>query len=53
MTPILREDVECFGDTTCYSLAFGVPAALMAIALVIIVLGYVTQLWTVIVITEL
>ena len=39
VTPILREDVECFGDTTCYSLAFGVPAALMAIALVIIVLG--------------
>ena len=39
VTPILREDVECFGDTTCYSLAFGVPAAIMAIALVIIVLG--------------
>ena len=39
VTPILREDVECFGDSTCYSLAFGVPAALMAIALVIIVLG--------------
>ena len=39
VTPILREDVECFGDTTCYSLAFGVPAALMAIAILIIVLG--------------
>ena len=39
VTPILREDVHCFGDNTCYSLAFGVPAALMAIALVIIMLG--------------
>ena len=39
VTPILREDVECFGDTTCYSLAFGVPAGLMAVALVIIVMG--------------
>lgn len=36
---ILREDVECFGDTTCYSLAFGVPAALMAVATVIIIAG--------------
>ena len=36
---ILREDVECFGDTTCYSLAFGVPAALMAVAPVIIIAG--------------
>lgn len=39
VTPILREDVHCFGDKTCYSLAFGVPAALMAIALVIIIMG--------------
>ena len=39
VTPILREDVECFGDTTCYSLAFGVPAALMAVATVIIIAG--------------
>ena len=39
VTPIMREDVECFGDDTCYSLAFGVPAILMAIATVIIILG--------------
>merc|ERR1711953_1278519 len=39
MTPILREDVECFGDDSCYSLAFGVPAILMAVATVIIVIG--------------
>ena len=34
LTPILREDVECFGEDTCYSLAFGIPAILMAIATV-------------------
>lgn len=28
-TPILRNDVKCFGDSDCYSLAFGVPAVLM------------------------
>jgi len=39
LTPAIREDVECFGDDTCYSLAFGIPAILMAIATVIIVLG--------------
>lgn len=32
LTPILREDVQCFGDDSCYSLAFGVPAILMLIA---------------------
>jgi len=39
LTPVLREDVECFGEETCYSLAFGVPAVLMLIATVIIVIG--------------
>jgi len=39
VTPVLREDVHCFGEKTCYSLAFGVPAALMAIATVIIIMG--------------
>lgn len=33
LTPILREDVHCFGDNDCYSLAFGVPAILMITAL--------------------
>lgn len=33
VTPILRESVHCFGDNTCYSLAFGVPAVLMVISL--------------------
>jgi len=39
MTPAIREEVECFGDDTCYSLAFGIPAILMAIATVIIIVG--------------
>lgn len=29
LTPILREDVQCFGEDSCFSLAFGVPAILM------------------------
>ncbi|XP_067640959.1 peptide transporter family 1-like isoform X2 [Eurosta solidaginis] len=39
VTPILREDVSCFGEKECYSLAFGVPAILMVISIVIFVLG--------------
>jgi len=39
ITPIIREDVQCFGDDTCYSLAFGIPALLMFIATVIIIIG--------------
>ena len=39
MTPILREDVHCFGDESCFSLAFGVPGILMAVAVIIIVVG--------------
>jgi hypothetical protein len=31
--------VKCFGDDTCYSLAFGIPAILMAVATVIIIVG--------------
>lgn len=32
LTPILREDVHCFGETSCYSLAFGVPGVLMVLS---------------------
>ncbi|EDV34193.1 uncharacterized protein Dana_GF21180, isoform A [Drosophila ananassae] len=39
VTPILREDVSCFDDINCYPLAFGVPAVLMVISVVIFVLG--------------
>ncbi|KAJ8407141.1 hypothetical protein AAFF_G00288170 [Aldrovandia affinis] len=38
ITPILRGDVQCFGGD-CYALAFGVPAALMVIALVVFIAG--------------
>lgn len=33
LTPILRSDVQCFGDFDCYPLAFGVPAVLMTISI--------------------
>lgn len=39
ITPILRQDVNCFGDDTCYSLAFGVPGILMCISIVIFIAG--------------
>ncbi|KAM8719790.1 hypothetical protein ACLKA7_005935 [Drosophila subpalustris] len=39
VTPILREDVHCFGDINCYPLAFGVPAVLMVVSVIIFVLG--------------
>jgi len=39
VTPILREDVHCFGEKECYSLAFGVPAVLMLLSIVFFVLG--------------
>uniref|UniRef100_H2UFI4 Solute carrier family 15 member 2 n=1 Tax=Takifugu rubripes TaxID=31033 RepID=H2UFI4_TAKRU len=38
ITPILRGDVQCFGGD-CYALAFGVPAALMVVALVVFISG--------------
>ena len=31
--------MHCFGDDTCYSLAFGIPAILMALATVLLVMG--------------
>ncbi|XP_054275603.1 peptide transporter family 1-like isoform X2 [Macrosteles quadrilineatus] len=39
LTPVLRHDVQCFGEDTCFPLAFGVPALLMVIALIIFLLG--------------
>lgn len=39
LIPILRNDVKCFGMDDCYPLAFGVPAAVMLISLVIFLLG--------------
>lgn len=39
ITPILRSDVKCFQDDDCYSLAFGVPGALMVTSIVIFFAG--------------
>ncbi|KAH8420454.1 hypothetical protein KR009_010557, partial [Drosophila setifemur] len=39
VTPILRADVHCFGEQDCFSLAFGVPAVLMIISVLIFVAG--------------
>lgn len=39
ITPILREDVHCFDEDDCFSLAFGVPGALMAVSIGIFVAG--------------
>lgn len=39
ITPILREDVKCFGQNSCYSLAFGIPGVLMVISIIIFGIG--------------
>lgn len=39
ITPILRQDVHCFGQESCYPLAFGLPAVLMLVATIIFVVG--------------
>lgn len=40
LTPILRHDVHCFGQDSCYPLAFGLPALLMFVATAIFLAGY-------------
>lgn len=47
VTPVLRDDIKCFNDD-CYSLAFGVPAVLMLVALIIFVIGYLMGLYKII-----
>ncbi|XP_031639160.1 peptide transporter family 1-like [Contarinia nasturtii] len=39
ITPVLRSDVHCFGEDDCYSLAFGVPAMLMIISILLFTIG--------------
>lgn len=39
ITPIMRQNVHCFGENNCYPLAFGLPAVLMLIATVVFVAG--------------
>ena len=36
---IFVQDVECFGDDTCYAIAFAIPAILMFVATLIIIMG--------------
>jgi len=45
VTPILRSAVTCFGQESCYPLAFGVPAGLMVIAVTIFFLGRVCGMY--------
>ena len=33
ISPILREDVHCFGEDSCFPLAFGLPAFLMVVSI--------------------
>lgn len=39
LMPVLRNDVHCFGNLSCFSLAFGVPGVLMVISIFIFVCG--------------
>lgn len=39
ITPILREDVDCFDMGDCFPLAFGVPAVLMIVAVLLFIGG--------------
>uniref|UniRef100_A0A8D8V3U9 Oligopeptide transporter 1 n=1 Tax=Cacopsylla melanoneura TaxID=428564 RepID=A0A8D8V3U9_9HEMI len=39
ITPIFREDLKCFGEDSCFPVAFGVPAALMLVSIVVFIVG--------------
>lgn len=39
ITPLLRSNVHCYGQKSCYPLAFGLPAMLMIFATIIFVAG--------------
>ncbi|GBO42424.1 Peptide transporter family 1, partial [Araneus ventricosus] len=39
LTPILRADVHCLGSNSCYPLAYGIPAVLMIVALILFLIG--------------
>ena len=45
VTPQLRSGVACLGEDYCYPLAFGVPAALMFVALLVFGIGRVIKLY--------
>ncbi|GAB6029276.1 hypothetical protein CHUAL_005041 [Chamberlinius hualienensis] len=39
VTPLLRGSVQCFGSDTCFPLAFGVPAIIMVVSIILFVSG--------------
>lgn len=39
LTPILREDVKCFGMNDCYALSFGVTAFVTFVGFVVLIAG--------------
>ncbi|KAI5703930.1 hypothetical protein M8J76_015062 [Diaphorina citri] len=39
ITPIFRHDIQCFGQEACFPLAFGVPALLMFLAIIVFIIG--------------
>jgi len=39
ITPLIRSNVSCFGMEECYALAFGIPAILMVVAIVLFAIG--------------
>ena len=45
VTPQLRSGVACFGTDQCYPLAFGVPAALMFVAVAFFLLGKIFNMY--------
>lgn len=36
VNPILRQDIQCFGNNDCFALAFGIPGILMVVMAIII-----------------
>ncbi|KXN72034.1 PTR2-domain-containing protein [Conidiobolus coronatus NRRL 28638] len=40
LTPVLKNNISCFGADNCYFVAFGIPAIFFGIALVVFIAGY-------------
>ncbi|KXN68937.1 PTR2-domain-containing protein [Conidiobolus coronatus NRRL 28638] len=40
LTPVLKNEIKCFGAQNCYFVAFGVPAIFFALALILFVAGF-------------
>lgn len=39
VSPILRQDVKCFGNDDCFALAFGIPGVFLVLVVVLIVIA--------------